>query len=100
MSYNPNIYEEYTLLARKGRERQKEIELKRETEREKRKKAEANSILWVTLGIIFGIPMLFSGFNLGVYFSVLFFLTFQMPILPILWITAMFPLALYWKNKE
>ena len=99
MSYDHNIYEEYTRLANKSCERQKEIELNREAERQKRKKTEIISVIWITFGIIFGIPILFSGFNLGVYFSVLFFFSFRVPILPILWFTAMFPMALYWNRK-
>lgn len=72
-------------------------------EKEKRKHREMLVCLWVTLGIFFGIPLLIClapGMNIANYIMLAGALILQVPVLPILWLIVMFPLAYYFKKRK
>ena len=95
--------EQRVLAARQRREAQRMRE-EHSVQKEKRlRKQEVQIVIWVTVGIFLGIPFLvflIPGATAGSYMATVVMLMFGFPVLPILWLAVMFPLAYYLKKRK
>lgn len=95
--------EQLVLAARQRREVQRLKKEQAVQEAKRRQKQELQIVLWVTAGIFLGIPLLVflvPGEAAATYIAAVILLTFHFPILPLIWLAVMCPLALYFKKRD
>ena len=97
-------YEDWEWEQEIKRSRQERLWLKKQEEEkwERLKKLEKKVPVWITVIVFGGLPMLsfFHKFSVLGYVSFLLTFTFEIPVLPVIWLGALLLAACYFVMKE